>query len=92
MTAYPETQALIKVYGVGHLTALTFVLTLGKKERDVAAATLGSPNRCLIMVGTPDLSRAPSLARYLELPGKTLQALRRSPQRWASSTSAVGID
>jgi hypothetical protein len=23
-TAYPETQALIKVYGVGHLTALTF--------------------------------------------------------------------
>jgi transposase len=32
-TAYPETQALIRVYGVGHLTALTFVLTLGKKER-----------------------------------------------------------
>jgi transposase len=32
-TEYPETQALIKVYGVGHLTALTFVLTLGKKER-----------------------------------------------------------
>ena len=32
-TAYPETQALIKVYGVGHLTALTFVLTLGNKQR-----------------------------------------------------------
>jgi transposase len=32
-TEYPETQALIKVYGVGHLTALTFVLTLGTKER-----------------------------------------------------------
>jgi transposase len=32
-TAYPETQALIKVYGVGYLTALTYVLTLGKKER-----------------------------------------------------------
>src|SRR5258707_654431 len=32
-TAYRETQALIKVYGVGHLTALTFVVTLGKKER-----------------------------------------------------------
>jgi transposase len=32
-TAYPETQALIKVYGVGHLTALTFVLTLGEKQR-----------------------------------------------------------
>src|ERR1700744_1655004 len=32
-TAYPETKALISVYGVGHLTALTFVLTLGNKER-----------------------------------------------------------
>jgi transposase len=32
-TEFPETQALIKVYGVGHLTALTYVLTLGKKER-----------------------------------------------------------
>ncbi|HEY4934702.1 MAG TPA: IS110 family transposase [Terriglobales bacterium] len=30
---YPETQALVKVAGVGHLTALTFVLTLGSKER-----------------------------------------------------------
>ena len=30
---YPETQALLKVHGVGHLTALTFVLTLGNKER-----------------------------------------------------------
>ena len=30
---YPETQALIKVYGVGQLTALTYVLTLGSKER-----------------------------------------------------------
>jgi transposase len=29
----PETQALIKVYGVGQLTALTYVLTLGSKER-----------------------------------------------------------
>ena len=32
-TEYPETQALLKVHGVGHLTALTFVLTLGSKER-----------------------------------------------------------
>ena len=32
-TEYPETQALLKVHGVGHLTALTFVLTLGNKER-----------------------------------------------------------
>jgi hypothetical protein len=30
--AYPETQALVKVYGVGNLTALTFALTLGKRS------------------------------------------------------------
>jgi transposase len=32
-TEYPETQALIKVYGVGQITALTYVLTLGSKQR-----------------------------------------------------------
>src|ERR1700691_6334070 len=32
-TEYPETQALLKVHGVGPLTATTFVLTLGSKER-----------------------------------------------------------
>jgi transposase len=32
-TEYPETQALTKVYGVGQLTALTYVLTLGSKQR-----------------------------------------------------------
>jgi transposase len=32
-TEYPETQALMKVHGIGHITALTFVLTLGDKER-----------------------------------------------------------
>ena len=32
-TEYPETQALLKVHGVGPITALTFVLTLGSKER-----------------------------------------------------------
>ena len=32
-TKYPETQTLVKSPGVGHLTALTFVLTLGSKER-----------------------------------------------------------
>lgn len=32
-TEYPETQALLKVYGVGQLTARTYVLTLGSKER-----------------------------------------------------------
>jgi transposase len=32
-TEYPETQALLKVHGVGRHTALTFVPTLGSKER-----------------------------------------------------------
>jgi transposase len=32
-TTYPETQALLKVHGVGHITALTYVLTLGNKQR-----------------------------------------------------------
>jgi alpha-D-ribose 1-methylphosphonate 5-triphosphate diphosphatase len=32
-TEYPETQALLKVYGVGHITALTYVLTVGNKQR-----------------------------------------------------------
>jgi transposase len=32
-TEYPETQALLEVQGVGHITALTFVLTLGNKQR-----------------------------------------------------------
>jgi transposase len=32
-TSYPETQALLKVNGVGPLTALTFMLTLGEKRR-----------------------------------------------------------
>jgi hypothetical protein len=31
-TEYSETQAMIKVYGVGQLTALTYVLTLGSKR------------------------------------------------------------
>jgi transposase len=32
-TEYPETQALLKVHGVGHITAVTYVLTLGSEER-----------------------------------------------------------
>ncbi len=32
-TEYPETGALLQVFGVGHITALTYVLTLGSKER-----------------------------------------------------------
>ena len=30
---YPETQVLLKIQGVGHITALIYVLTLGSKER-----------------------------------------------------------
>jgi transposase len=30
---YPETQAQLKVQGVGYITALTFVLTLNNEER-----------------------------------------------------------
>jgi transposase len=40
-TEYPETQALLKVHGIGHLTALTFVLTLGNKERFKCSRDVG---------------------------------------------------
>jgi transposase len=40
-TQFPETQALTKVYGVGDLTALTFVLTLGNKERFARSRDVG---------------------------------------------------
>jgi transposase len=48
---YPETQALLKVHGVGHITALTFVLTLGNKERFGRSRDVGCylglrPRRC----------------------------------------------
>ena len=32
-TEFPETQALLAIQGVGHITALTFVLTPGDKQR-----------------------------------------------------------
>jgi transposase len=32
-TEYAETQPLLTIYGIGHITALTFVLTLGDKQR-----------------------------------------------------------
>jgi hypothetical protein len=32
-TEYPETQALLKDYGVGQITALTYVLTLANMQR-----------------------------------------------------------
>jgi transposase len=39
---YPETQALVKVHGVGALTAVTFVLTLGDKQRFGQSRDVGS--------------------------------------------------
>jgi transposase len=41
VTQFPETKALTKVYGVGDLTALTFVLTLGSKERFAKSQDVG---------------------------------------------------
>jgi transposase len=41
LTEYPETQALLKVQGVGYITALTFVLTLGNKERFTRSRDVG---------------------------------------------------
>src|SRR6202000_1407342 len=32
-TEYAETQAMMTIHGIGHITALTFVLTLGDKIR-----------------------------------------------------------
>src|SRR6202522_4549657 len=40
-TEYPETQALLQVYGVGQLTALTYVLTLGSKGRFKRSGDVG---------------------------------------------------
>jgi transposase len=40
-TEYPETQALLKVHGVGHITALTYVLTLGSKQRFQRSRNVG---------------------------------------------------
>ena len=45
-TEFPETQALIKVYGVGHLTALTYVLTLGKRNASSEVETWAAISAC----------------------------------------------
>jgi transposase len=38
---YAETQPLLTIYGVGYLTALTFVLTLGDKQRFARSRDVG---------------------------------------------------
>jgi len=40
-TEYAETQPLLTIHGVGHLTALTFVLTLGDKRRLARSRDVG---------------------------------------------------
>jgi transposase len=50
-TEYPEAQTLLTVQGVGPITALTFVLTLGSKERfgrsrDVGCYLNACPANC----------------------------------------------
>lgn len=40
--AFPETQALTQVFGVGTLTAVTFVLTVGEKHRFSNSRDVGS--------------------------------------------------
>jgi transposase len=40
--AFPETQALTQVFGVGTLTAVTFVLTVGDKNRFSSSRDVGS--------------------------------------------------
>lgn len=65
-TEYPETQALLQVYGVGQLTALTYVLTLGSKERfkrnrDVGCYLGLRPRRSSPGIGTRNLA-SPRLA------------------------------
>jgi len=39
---YPETQALVQVHGVGSLTAMTFVLTIGDKRRFQQSRDVGA--------------------------------------------------
>jgi transposase len=38
----PETQALVQVFGVGTLTAVTFVLTVGDKHGSQTVVTLAA--------------------------------------------------
>jgi transposase len=67
-TEYPETQALLKVHGVGHLTALTFVLTLGSKERFGRSRDVGCylglrPRRSQSAEVSPEIMTLSSVSR-----------------------------
>jgi transposase len=47
-TTYPETQALLKVHGVGHITALTYVLTLAKAFERIGSRDAGDVLHALV--------------------------------------------
>jgi transposase len=69
-TAYPETQALTQVHGVGELTALTFVLTIAdphrfQRSRDVGCYLGLRPRRCQSGDRDPELSITKAGDRYL---------------------------
>jgi transposase len=40
-TEYAETQPLLTIHGIGHITALTFVLTLGDKQHFRSSRDVG---------------------------------------------------
>jgi transposase len=65
-TEYPETQALLKVQGVGYITVLTFVLTLGNEER---FGRSWLPSRYRVgLVSRPDFAAAAHRPRRSDTP------------------------
>jgi len=67
---YPETEALRKVHGVGPLTAMTFVLTLGDKDRFARSRDVGPylglrPRRKQSGDSDPELGITKAGNRYL---------------------------
>jgi transposase len=72
-TEYPETQALLKVYGVGQITAVTYVLTLGSKQRFQRCRDVGCylglrPRRCQSGDRDPQLGITKAGNVYLRSP------------------------
>ena len=85
-TTYPETQALIKVYGVGHLTALTYVLTLGDKQRfqrsrDVGCCLGLRPSRNQSGDSDPQLGITKAGNGYLTVAGRVRQPRHRATRQ-----------
>ncbi len=83
-TEYQETQALLQVYGVGQLTALTYVLTLGSKERFKRSRDVGCylglrPRRSQSGDRDPQLGITKAGNIYLQIsPGRVRQPCPRA--------------